>query len=266
MLITIVTPTFNSAKYLRRTIQSIKSQSGKYKYEHIVVDGGSKDETRSIVESESISSFLPLERSSMYEAIDHGFQKSNGDILCWLNSDDLFMQNTIELVNNSFENADRKIIAGNTLYIDSDDNELYVYKFPRLPFRILKSFNTLFLCQPSIFWRREVYFETGGLNLDYKITADRDFVFRAADRYGLTYVDHVLSKFRFHSANLSKLKADLVKEEIALMNKDLNAGTINILNLLFSAGGHLYVKLHNPEMILWKLFGINRRQEQVTAK
>ncbi|MDP3684475.1 MAG: glycosyltransferase, partial [Ignavibacteria bacterium] len=86
MMVSIITPTLNSAKYLRETLLSIKAQGVEYNIEHIVVDGGSLDETKAIVESEGISKFYTLEGSSMYEAIDFGFKKSSGDILCWVNS------------------------------------------------------------------------------------------------------------------------------------------------------------------------------------
>ena len=97
-MISIITPTLNSAKYLQQTILSIKSQNTNYDFEHIVVDGGSTDDTKDIAEREGISKFFTLNGSSMYEAIDFGFQQSSGEILCWLNSDDLFVPDTVNLV------------------------------------------------------------------------------------------------------------------------------------------------------------------------
>lgn len=260
MMVSIITPTLNSAKYLRETLLSIKAQGVEYNIEHIVVDGGSLDETKAIVESEGISKFYTLKGSSMYEAIDFGFKKSSGDILCWVNSDDLYVPDTIKIVVNYFTSYDTvKIIAGNTIYIDSYGNEMYRYRYPPIPFTLLKNFNTLYLCQPSIFWKREVYFGVGGLNLSYKIVADRDFILRAAEIYGIQYIDFVLSKFRLHSENLSKNSAATVKKEISLMNKELKIGSTTLFRRILSMASHLYVKLYNYEMILWKLFSVRKK-------
>jgi len=259
MKVSIVTPTLNSEKYLRETILSIKNQRLAFNIEHIVVDGGSTDKTKAIVESEAISKFYTLEGSSMYEAIDFGFHKSSGDILCWLNSDDLFAHDTIKIVTKYFaNNTNAKIIAGNTIYLDAAANDMYAYRYPQIPLSLLKCFNTLYLCQPSIFWNREVYFELGGLNLSYKIIADRDFVLRAADKYGIQYVNHILSKFRLHSESLSNTKTEAVNIETTLMNKDLGIGSTTFFKRIFSIAGHLYIKLYNYEMVLWKLFSLSR--------
>ena len=253
-MISIITPTLNSAKYLQQTILSIKSQIGKYEIEHIVVDGGSSDETKIIAESEGISKFFVLNGSSMYEAIDFGFRQSSGEILCWLNSDDLFLPDTVNIVCDYFSrNEKSKIITGNTIYIDEYGNDLYEYKFAKVPANIFRSFGTLFLCQPSTFWRRETYFDTGGLNLSYKITSDRDFIFRATEKNKLGYVNQVLSKFRFHKENLSKAKAQLAKEENRLIDKKLGVGPTTFFKKVFSIAGHLYIKANNRAMIFWKL-------------
>lgn len=253
-MISIITPTLNSAKYLQQTILSIKSQNTTYDIEHIVVDGGSTDDTKDIVEREGISKIFTLNGSSMYEAIDFGFQQSSGEILCWLNSDDLFVPDTVNLVYAYFlSNKKSKIITGNTIYIDEFGRDLYQYKFPKVPVNIFRSFGTLFLCQPSTFWKREVYINNGGLNLSYKITADRDFIFRATEKNKLEYVNNVLSKFRLHNENLSKTKARLAKEENLLINKNLVVGPVTISKKILSIAGHLYVKVNNPAMIFWKV-------------
>ncbi|MDP2362734.1 MAG: glycosyltransferase family 2 protein [Ignavibacteria bacterium] len=258
-MISIITPTLNSAKYLRQTILSIKSQCTNYDIEHIVVDGGSTDETKVIVVREGISKFFLLNGSSMYEAIDFGFRQSSGKILCWLNSDDLFVPDTVNIVCDYFsQNEKTEIITGSTIYINDLGNDLYKYKFSKVPENIFRSFGTLFLCQPSTFWRRETYLNTGGLNLSYKITADRDFIFRATEKNKLEYVNHVLSKFRFHGENLSKTKAQLAKEENDLINKKLGVGPTTVVKKIFSIAGHLYIKANNPAMIFWKLRNLSK--------
>lgn len=251
-MISIITPTYNSEKFIRQTVQSLKDQINK-DFEHIVVDAGSTDNTKEICINGGISKFFLLENSSMYEAIDFGFRQSSGDILCWLNSDDLFLPDTTEYVNEFFsKNGTLNIIAGNTIYIDEHDAIMYRYRFPKIPKTIFKSFGTLYLCQPSVFWRRKIYFDNGGLNLDYRLSADRDFIFRVLNSEELIYVNKFLSKFRIHPKNLSRTKANDAKEEENIIDQKLNVGPITFVNQLLSIAGHAYIKLCNPEMILWK--------------
>lgn len=251
-MISIVTPTYNSGKFIQQTIQSLKDQTNK-DFEHIVVDAGSTDNTKDICINEGITKFFLFENSSMYEAIDFGFKQSSGDILCWLNSDDLFLPDTTSYVNEFFsKNISLNIIAGNTEYIDESGFLMYKYRFPKIPKVIFRCFGTLYLCQPSVFWRRKTYFDNGGLNLDYKLSADRDFIFRVLKSDELIYVNKVLSKFRIHSKNLSRTKAEEAIEEDRIINKQLNVGPINSVNRLLSLAGHTYIKLCNPGMIVWK--------------
>jgi hypothetical protein len=130
---------------------------------------------------------------------------------------------------------------------------MYEYRFPKLPTKIFRSFGTLFLCQSSIFWRRDLYFECGGLNLKYQLTSDRDLILRITSKSRLEYMDKVLSRFRLHSQNLSKTKAYLADIENKSINEALNVGPTTILKKVYAAAGHLYVKLKNPAMINWKL-------------
>ena len=91
------------------------------------------------------------------------------------------------------------------------------------------------------------------LNLSYKITADRDFIFRTTEKNKLEYVNQVLSKFRLHQENLSKARALQAKEENDLIDKKLDVGPTTFSKKIFSIAGHLYIKANNPAMIFWKL-------------
>lgn len=254
MKFSIITTTFNSEKYIGETLESIKENSRDNDVEHIVVDAGSTDETKRIVKSFGLSAWYDLEGSTMYEAIDFGFKKSTGEIFCWLNSDDLFLPNTLSLWNSAFlKNEGTKIVTGGTVYIDELSNALYRYNWTATNIKFIQSFKTLMLCQPSTCWRREVYFELGGLNLAYKITADRDFFIRAIRKYGIARNNTELTKFRVHNNNLSRLRKELALEENLTINQELKAGPTSLNRKLLQFLGHIIVKVCNIEMILWKI-------------
>ena len=92
--ITIITPVFNGEKYLEKTINSVINQTYK-NVEYIIVDGGSTDNTKKIIEKyrDKITKIIYQNDNSMYEAIDTGFNISNGKYFYWLNSDDFLLDN-----------------------------------------------------------------------------------------------------------------------------------------------------------------------------
>lgn len=108
-MISIITPTYNSEKYLEKCILSILQQ-GCCEYEHIIVDGGSTDGTLSIIrkyEKLYPMKWISEKDNGMYDAIAKGFKLASGDIFCWLNSDDMYMPWTLRAVSNSNESKRR---------------------------------------------------------------------------------------------------------------------------------------------------------------
>ena len=107
-MISIITPTYNSGAYLEKCIQSIVNQEFD-DYEHIIVDGGSTDNTLAIIKKyESLYNikWISEKDNGMYDAISKGFKMAKGDILCWLNSDDIYMPWTLKVVEHVFQNTD----------------------------------------------------------------------------------------------------------------------------------------------------------------
>ena len=110
MLISIVTPTYNSEEYLEDCILSIKNQKAR-NFEHIIIDGGSTDSTLSIIrkyENTYPMKWISEPDNGMYDAIAKGFRLAKGEIYCWLNSDDMYMPWTCLAIEKIFkeENTD----------------------------------------------------------------------------------------------------------------------------------------------------------------
>lgn len=255
ILLSIITPTLNSEKYLESTINSIKEASNKSKIEieHIIIDGGSTDQTQKIALESSFSKLHVLPNSTMYEAIDFGFKKSSGEWLCWINSDDLYFDYTFKEIEDLIANEEVSLITGDTIYIGTNGNRLYGYNYSLTSYFFLKSFNHLLLSQPSTFWRREIYDKIGGLDLSYKLYADRHLYLRMIKENKLYKVRKPLTMFRIHGKNLSIVKSKEGEFEDKRINKELEVGRINFLNYSISFIGHLILKINNWEMIIWKV-------------
>ena len=128
---TVVTPSFNSAKYISQTIKSVLNQTYQ-NFEYFIIDGGSTDETIPIIKS--FSAYIDYTISEvdlgMYDALNKGFKKGKGDIFCYINSDDLLLPNTLAIVSELFmTNKNYDLIYGDMNIIDQNNSFLYTYKF-----------------------------------------------------------------------------------------------------------------------------------------
>lgn len=253
MKLTIVTTTFNSQKYFEETIVSIlKLNSTVIDLEYIVVDAGSTDGTLDIVAKYPGIKLFSYPKSSMYEAIDFGFRKAKGDIIAWLNSDDVYYENVLESILKVFEQKHVGIVTGNTTYIDENSEKLYSYSFPFMFKWYLRSESTLFLVQPSTFFLKDLYFEVGGFDLNLKYNADRDLILRMLAKADIQKIKYLISKFRVHGNNFSTLKKKDMEEEDKYIDSKLSVGKKSRYHILAKILS-LITKLNNPAMIVWKL-------------
>src|SRR4051812_14719662 len=104
--ISVITPSFNQAQYLEMTMMSVSSQTG-CELEYIVIDGGSTDGSADIIRrySSRLSYWLSEPDNGQYFAIQKGLQRATGDVLCWLNSDDILLPNALAVVAKMFQDC-----------------------------------------------------------------------------------------------------------------------------------------------------------------
>lgn len=140
MKISIVTPSYNQDKYIERTILSIWNQKGDFELEHIIIDGGSSDQSMAIINKYDdlyitgqfkyqcrnfTFTWLSETDSGQSEALNKGFSVAKGEILGWLNSDDVFVNsNSLQAVYQAFVKFRPDIVVGNAMMIDECDNIL----------------------------------------------------------------------------------------------------------------------------------------------
>ena len=169
--------------------------------EHIVIDGGSTDNSVSILAKFPHLIWTSEKDSGQSDAINKGFRKATGEIVAWLNSDDYYEENIFKEIVDYFEaHPDCMFLYGAITHVNKYGKPLFSVSGDVI------SFQELIRCpdivrQPSSFWRREVIREFGGLDERLHLVMDFDFFLRIARRYRFHYIDRNLSYFRTYDVN-----------------------------------------------------------------
>lgn len=198
--ISIVTPSYNQGKFLEETILSVITQNYP-NLEYILIDGGSSDNSLDIIKKHehSISYWISEKDKGQSEAINKGLQKATGDIVAWLNSDDLYTPNTLFNISKIFqENPDIDLIYGNVENFHSEKGSFVTNVSEFKPSDFLSRVS---IHQPSVFWKRKVHHEIGYLDESLYYTMDYDLWARMFFRYKTKKINQVFSRFRIHSTS-----------------------------------------------------------------
>lgn len=211
MKISIVTPTLNGLTLLRETGQSILSQSGEFELEWIVIDGGSTDGTIDWLRSlnDPRVSWMSEPDRGQSDAINKGLIKATGDVVAWLNADDLYAPGALAAVAGAFtSHPAAQWLVGRYEVISLDGQPIrsaIVYYKRRLLERY--SLNRLLteniIPQPAVFWRREFGEKVGLLDESLYFTMDYDFWLRMAAVADPLVIDDLLAQFRLHADSKS---------------------------------------------------------------
>lgn len=215
LLVSVITPNWNGARFLEDTILSVLGQSYQ-NVEYIVIDGGSIDGSNEIIEryKESISYFISERDNGMYEAVNKGMKRASGEIVAYLNSDDLYHKDTISKVVDIFQaNPDVDFIFGDLHYIDDQSRKLYSMRFPSFNLTRFVNANYSLIGQPSAFWRRSLFDRIGFFDESLKMASDFDFFIRACSTSRSLHVRVILAAFRVHSDSLSSNQISLNQDE-----------------------------------------------------
>lgn len=203
--ITVITPSYNQGQFIEQTIQSVLSQNYP-RLEFIIVDGLSTDNTLEVVSPylEKIT-LISEHDNGQTEAINKGIQLATGDIICWLNSDDYFLPNTLHTVGKFFaQNPNSFWLTGDCLIVNETAQPIQIpvqfYKFflRLLPPFFYKSLTNA-ICQPATFWHRSMHQRFGLLNETLKYTMDYDWWLRLSVLQPPTIVHKKLAAFRIHT-------------------------------------------------------------------
>lgn len=199
-LISIVTPSFNQGAYIEETIKSVLNQD-RSDVEYLVVDGGSTDNTLDILRKyDKKIQWLSEKDNGQTDAINKGIRMTNGEIVAWLNSDDVYLPGAIQKVMNCFHrHPDVKMVYGQSHFIDTAGK--IVGKYPTEPFDFerLAMFNIV--CQPATFFRRDAFNDVGELDPGLHYVMDYDLWIRLARKFQVRYLPEFLSSYRLHETS-----------------------------------------------------------------
>ncbi|MCA1816152.1 MAG: glycosyltransferase [Acidobacteria bacterium] len=199
--VSVVTPSYNQGRFLEQTVRSVLLQ-GYPNLEYIVVDGGSTDESVRVIKK--YEKFLAHWESGrdrgQSHAINKGFARSTGEIMCWLNSDDYFLPGALRAVAEALaDGAGADAVVGHCVQVYADGRAPVEGKgeFESLT-RLLEFWKGYRMHQPSIFWRRKVFERVGYLDESLHLTMDFDYWARAARHFPFANVDRALSCATYH--------------------------------------------------------------------
>lgn len=240
--ISIVTPSFNQKYYLEETIKSVLSQ--KYDYlEYIIIDGASTDGSIDIIKKYSnyLKYWISEKDNGQYDAINKGFKRSTGDIMAWINSDDIYLPSTFSLVGEIFKSFPEVnwISSMYPLQIDNMGriiNCRYNYGYSYKSF-LLGEFlpncgwgSIGYIQQDCTFWRRSVWENCGSyINTSYNYAGDFELWSRFFNKYKLVGINTPLSAFRIHSKQKTYLNTSSYNSEAISIFKNSGGNPAGIL-------------------------------------
>ena len=196
-LVTIVTPSFNQAPFLRAALESVLAQDYPH-VEYMVVDGGSRDGSVDILEE--FTGRLSWESgpdAGQADALAKGFARARGAILGWLNADDLLFPGALsQAVAHLEANPAVALVYGNAVYLDAEGRALMPCRHVR-PFDLRRlRYWSDYIVQPSAFFRRAAYEEVGGIDRSLHWSMDYDLWLKLAARHRVAYLSRVWSGYR----------------------------------------------------------------------
>lgn len=229
-IITIVTPSYNQGHFLEETIQSVLGQ-GYPNLEYIIMDGGSTDNSVEIIKKyeKHLAYWTSEKDGGQSAAINAGFARATGDIMAWLNSDDMYLPGTLNFIASLFDTQRPEVVFGNCVHLREGSADCFGSDVVEAQ-RDLDTQVCNYIIQPSAFWTRRAWEETGPLAEELFYSMDWEWFLRARQA-GATFrpTGRYLSVYRLHEAHKtgtggkkrqSEL-ADVYEKHIGTARKDL---------------------------------------------
>ena len=200
-LVTIITPSFNQARYLEATIQSVLSQDYP-RIEYMIVDGGSTDGSVDVIKKyeSKLAWWVSEKDKGQTDAINKGFAPAKGDILAWINSDDTYEPGAVNAaVKYLQEHPEVGMVYGDCNFINESGRIIGKFGSAQTNYRLLRQ-GYAHIPQQTMFLRADLWKKVGPLDPSFYFAMDYDLWTRIASRSEIKYVPQTWANFRLHTS------------------------------------------------------------------
>jgi glycosyltransferase involved in cell wall biosynthesis len=205
-LVSVVTPSLNQGRYLEEAIESVLAQDYP-RIEHIVVDGGSTDETLDVLARHSHLRWVSEPDTGQSAAINKGFRMAEGTVYAWLNADDYYLPGAISTAVEVLRTTGCGLVHGGWLRVDDAGAVLREVAVVPFDFQLqLEHRNTV--CQPGSFFTRDAFWAVGGVDESYQFAMDYELWLKLGARFDVEHVDRTQAAYRYHDASKSISRYD----------------------------------------------------------
>ncbi len=263
-IISVVTPSFNQGQFLAETIASVLNQEGDFYIDYIIMDGGSRDESVKIIQKYAFEvaaqpvvtskgraqfrsyggclgvSYRWVSRKDrgQSDAVRKGFEEAEGHVFGWLNSDDTYYPGALQAV---LSVKWEDFCYGRGMWTDVRNQPLLEYPVFH-PYRTAMYYECV-LCQPAVFFSRDAYFKTGGIDSSFRNSFDYEFWIRAVScKKHWRKIPKLLAASRMYQENKTLSEEKRVQSEVAAIRKKYFQDLIVPVTILNKLKLHYFVR------------------------
>jgi glycosyltransferase involved in cell wall biosynthesis len=230
MLVSVVTPSYNQARYLEETIRSVLDQDYP-EIEYIVMDGGSTDGSREIIEhyAHRLGGWVSEKDGGQTDAINRGFGRARGDVLAWLNSDDTYNPGAVrEVVEYLQAHPQVGMVYGNANFINEKGQVIGRFPSAQTDYRQLRQ-GYVHVAQQASFFRAEYWRKVGPLDPSFYFAMDYDLWVRLAAVTTLQYLPRTWANFRLHGDGKTIAADDRCWPEMLRVHRRLGGSWFSVI-------------------------------------
>lgn len=200
----VVTPNLNMGRFLPETIESVLANLGPNDH-YYVVDGGSTDDSLSVLQSYSgrLSGWVSEPDHGYADAVAKGFSMAETEFQCWMACGDLMLRGALPLARSVLADTGAEMIFGDDFYVDEAGRILQITNGHATKLSAMMLYGAWTPLQDACFWRTSLYSRIGGLRPELRYAADYDLFLRMSLNGQCTYTPHVFSAFRRHEGQTS---------------------------------------------------------------
>ncbi|MGQ9525346.1 MAG: glycosyltransferase family 2 protein [Armatimonadota bacterium] len=229
LTLSIITPSYNQAQYIERTIASVLGQDYPY-VEYVVVDGGSQDGTQDILRRYPQVRWVSEPDRGQADAVNKGIRMTTGEVIGWINSDDTYAPGAFTLAVRVLEaNPHIAMVYGDMNVIGPDDELLLTRRSRPFSLRRLILTGASYIFQPTVFMRRRALYQVGLLDVGLRHAMDYDLWIRLGRRFPALYIPKVLANFRLHPRSKTATEMALQRSESKALRRRYITGAFDRL-------------------------------------